>query len=103
MEPSHTACLDIRLSTAPGTLWRNAPLTDDVTHVGRPEAGEPGVNLEYLWVSRKHARIFCEGIGEDTTYFLENWNGPAGIRNVLHCITSHSHCRHANLRKKLCI
>ena len=80
MEPSHTACLDIRLSTAPGTLWRNAPLTDDVTHVGRPEAGEPGVNLEYLWVSRKHARIFCEGIGEDTTYFLENWNGPAGIR-----------------------
>jgi hypothetical protein len=80
MEPSQTACLDIRLSTALGTLWRNAPLTDDVTHVGRPEAGEPGVNLEYLWVSRKHARIFREGTGEETTYFLENWNGPAGIR-----------------------
>jgi DNA-binding winged helix-turn-helix (wHTH) protein len=80
MEPSHTACLDIRLSTALGTLWRNAPLTDEVTQVGRPEAGEPGVNLEYLWVSRKHARIFREGTGEETTYFLENWNGPAGVR-----------------------
>ena len=78
MEPSHTACLDIRLSSALGTLWRNAPLTDDVTQVGRPEAGAPGVNLEYLWVSRKHARIFREGTGEETTYFLENWNGPGG-------------------------
>jgi hypothetical protein len=78
MEQSHTACLDIRLSTALGTLWRNAPLTDDVTQVGRPEAGAPGVNLEYLWVSRKHARIFREGTGEATTYFLENGNGPVG-------------------------
>ena len=78
MEPSDAACLDIRLSTALGTLWRNAPLTDDVTLVGRPAAGAPGVNLEYVWASRKHTRIFREGTGEATTYFLENWNGPAG-------------------------
>lgn len=80
MEPSDTAYLDIRLTTAPGTLWRKACLIDDVTYLGRPEADEPGVNLEFPWVARKHARIFREGTGQDTTYFLENWRGREGIR-----------------------
>jgi hypothetical protein len=80
MEPPITAYLDIRLSTASGTLWKRVPLIDDVTCLGRPEAGEPGVNLEYLWVARKHARIFREGNSEEITYFLENWRGREGIR-----------------------
>jgi len=80
MEPSHTAYLDIRLSTAPGTFWRKVCLIDDVAYLGRPEAGEPGVNLEFPWVARKHARIFREGTGEETTYTLENWRGREGIR-----------------------
>jgi hypothetical protein len=80
MEPSHRAYLDIRLSTAPGTLWLNVPLIEAETRLGRPEAGEPGVNLEYLWVGRKHARIFREGTGEEIAYYLENWRGREGIR-----------------------
>jgi FHA domain len=80
MEPSNTAYLDIRLSTAPGTLWRKVPLIDAETRLGRPEANESGVNLEYLWVARKHARIFRTGTAEETTYFLENWRGRAGTR-----------------------
>jgi hypothetical protein len=61
MEPCNTAYLDIRLSTVPGTLWRKVCLLDDVTRLGRPEANEPGVDLELRSVSRKHGRIFREG------------------------------------------
>lgn len=80
MEPSDTVYLDIRRSTAPGTLWQAVALRDDVTYLGRPEAGEPGVNLELTTISRKHARIVREGAGEAITYCLENERGRAGIR-----------------------
>jgi DNA-binding winged helix-turn-helix (wHTH) protein len=80
MEPSDTAYLDIRLSTAPGTLWQTVKLHDDVTDLGRPEEGEPGVNLVLKTISRKHAHIVREGTGEGAAYFLENVRGKAGIR-----------------------
>ena len=80
MEPPHTAYLDIRLSTEPGTLWRRFPLIGTETPIGRPEEGEPGVNLYYANISRKHACVVCEASDAGTTYFLENRRGQAGIR-----------------------
>jgi len=80
MQSPDTAYLDIRLSSAPGTLWQAVALTEEMTYLGRPEVGEPGVNLELKTVSRKHARIVRAGAGETTTYFLENVRGRAGIR-----------------------
>jgi DNA-binding winged helix-turn-helix (wHTH) protein len=80
MESPETAFLDIRLSTAPGKLWKSVVLADEVTYIGRPEAGEPGVSLDLTTISRKHARIVRERTGAEATYFLENVRGRAGIR-----------------------
>ena len=80
MESPDTAYLDIRLSTAPGTLWRRVDLVDDVTYLGRPEEGQPGVDLELRRISRQHGRIVRERSGDQPTYFLENTRGRAGIR-----------------------
>lgn len=81
MQPSEPAYLEIRLSTdAPGTVWATVPLTEEVTYLGRPEPGEPGVDLQLEWVSRKHARLFRECAGGETVYHLENWRGRSGIR-----------------------
>jgi hypothetical protein len=80
MEPSHSAYLDIRLSTAPGPLWQRVWLTDADMPIGRPEQGEPGVDLKCSNVSRQHACIVCEKADEEATYFVKNVRGQEGIR-----------------------
>ena len=87
MKPPDTAYLDIRLSTTPGKVGQTVVLADDVTHLGRPEAGENGVNLELKTISRKHARIVREGTGTQTSYWLENVRGRAVMGPVFISIT----------------
>ncbi|NTW04289.1 MAG: hypothetical protein HGA19_24000 [Oscillochloris sp.] len=88
MARSEPDFLDIRLFPDLDQIWRRVPLTDALTYLGRPEVGQPGVNLEFLWVSRQHACVERHERDGKTTYTLRNVNGRAGIRLYEHLLMS---------------
>jgi hypothetical protein len=101
LEHPGTPYLDIRLSTEPGKIWRTVALTDEVTPLGRPEAGEPGVDRICARISRQHACVRRTAVGEAVNYTIENLAGKGGIRiyaKILHpgeChVLHHSHVFH---------
>lgn len=86
MAQKETVYLNIRRSTDLDHVWLRVPLTDAEIHLGRPEAGEPGVNLEYPRISRRHACVERQELEGTTVYILRNVAGRAGVRLYEHLL-----------------
>lgn len=80
MEAPTVAYLEIRLATEQEQIWQTVALTDEVTTLGRPEAGTPGVDLLCQGISRQHACVRRTGTGAAASYTVANLAGKGGIR-----------------------
>lgn len=79
-QPENAYLYVVRSTDPPGAIWRKVKLTHEITPIGRPERGQPGLNLAAPWVSRQHAQIVRRQTGAETTYTLEHTLGRAGTR-----------------------
>lgn len=80
MEPSGAAYLEIRRSIAPEAIWQKVPLMSERIYLGRLEAGEPGVDLDDPWISRRHGCIDLQPGATGMRYRLRCLRGRTGIR-----------------------